>query len=67
MPEVKKNGRVTSRGWAESAPMVEIGLKVKYFRKVLLESSLSSKNRTKTRLILVKTNSFVHFLEEFMA
>ena len=32
-----------------------------------MESSISSKKRTKTRRIVVKTNSFVRFLEEFMA
>ena len=30
-------------------------------------SSISSKKQTKTRRIVVKTNSFVRFLEEFMA
>ena len=32
-----------------------------------MESSISSKKWTKTRCIVVKMNSFVHFLEEFMA
>ena len=32
-----------------------------------MKSSISSTKWTKTRLILVKTNSFVRFLEEFMA
>jgi hypothetical protein len=32
-----------------------------------LESSISSKKQTKTRRIVVKTNSLVHFLEEFTA
>ena len=37
------------------------------FRNVFLVSSISSKERMKTRRIVVKTNSFVHFLEEFTA
>ena len=32
-----------------------------------LVSSISSKKQTETRRIVVKTNSFVRFLEEFMA
>ena len=35
------------------------------FRNDFLGSSISSKIRTKTSRILVKTNSFVRFLEEF--
>ena len=42
-------------------------VKVSCFRNVFLVSSISSKKRTKTRLIVVKTNSFVCFLEEFTA
>ena len=35
--------------------------------KCLFVSSISSKKQTKTCRTVVKTNSFVHFLEEFMA
>ena len=37
------------------------------FRNAFLEPSISSKKQTKTHRILVKTNSFVRFLEEFTA
>ena len=36
---------------------------VRLFQKVFLVSSISSKKRTKTRRIVVKINSFIHFLE----
>ena len=42
-------------------------LKVSWFRNVFLVSSISSKKRTKTHRIVVKTNSFVWFFEEFTA
>ena len=42
-------------------------LKVRYFRNVFLVSSISSKKRTKTSRIVVKSNSFVRFLKEFVA
>ena len=35
--------------------------------KCLLVSSISSKKRMKTSLIVVKLNSFVHFLEDMLA
>ena len=38
-------------------------LKVRLFRNAFLESSISSKKRTKILRILVNMNSFVHFLE----
>ena len=49
------------------APCEYILLKVRYIRNVFLVTSLSSKKRTKTRRIVVKTNWFVRFLEEFTA
>ena len=42
-------------------------LNVRLFRNVFLVPSISSKKRTKTLRIVVKTNSFVHFLEESTA
>ena len=42
-------------------------IKVRWFQNAFLESSISSKKRTKTCCILVKMNSFVRFLEEFTA
>ena len=39
-------------------------LKVTYFRNVFLGSSISSKKRPKTSLIVVKLNSFVRFFED---
>ena len=37
------------------------------FVELLQSRQISSKKQTKTCRIVVKTNSFVHFLEEFMA
>ena len=42
-------------------------LKVRWFRNTFSASSISSKKLTKTHSILVKMNSFLRFLEEFMA
>ena len=61
---------LTHKSWSNfnlgspDAYLVLSYLKVSYFRKVFLRSSISSKKRTKTIRILVKTNSFVRFLEE---
>ena len=41
-----------------------IKLMVSWFRNAFFVSSISSKKRTKTCLIVVKLNSFVRFLEE---
>ena len=49
--------------------LMSIGLEAKgqVISKGFLVSSIPSKKRTKTCRIVVKTNSFVRFLEEFTA